>query len=343
MMKPLSNESLISRQSVAITNCLEPLLAILNWPGERHHLMDALPYYASTLELCDFIRTMEVLNYQSQSFKIHLKNIDPMLMPCLFIADQSVMVIIQKFDDKLLIFDGISNQQNLIPFSCQLGTAYFFTPVVEQDAIKKINPNWFGLTLRKFSGLFYQSLFIGLFLNIFALSIPIFSMAIYNQVIATGSLNILAGFTIGILIAISGMIILQRLQTNLFAHIGARINTEIGNNIFTRLLFLPAQYTEGASISAQVSRIRDFDNIHEFFTSPLMSAIFELPFIVIFILVMAALGGWIAIIPVIMIALFCIIYSILHPFVKRSNSFAALDASVRQEVYIRIATTCTYN
>lgn len=326
----------VNRQAVALTNCLEPLLHALGWPGERYHLMDALPYYTCALELHDFQHTMEVLNYECKSFKINLADLDTQLMPCLFITSaQEALVVLEKKGDKFIVFDGIANQRNILQHSWMSGTGYYFSYITEQEEAKhSVKSNWFSDILHKYSQVFLQIVFIGFFLNLLALSVPIFSMFIYNQVIASGSLHLLPAFTVGVVIAIIGMIVLQGLQSTLFFHVGARINALMGKLAFERLLFLPPAFTEGASVSAQVLRIRDFDNIRDLFTGSLINIFFELPFVIIFIFTIALLGGSLALIPLIMAGIFALIYLVIHPYVMDQTLRAAKNASVRQELVL---------
>jgi len=323
----------ISRESIALTHCLEPLLKSLKWPGERRHLMDALPFYVSALEVNDFIHTMEILNYNCKKFKTNIKNVSSMFVPALFISDRNdIMVILEKNENNFLIFDGNKNQNNIFESPDLQGNLFFFDKNKLDETPHVVKQDWFGTMLRKLHHLFAHAFWIGLFTNLLALSVPLFSMAVYNQVIATDSTSILMSYSIGIVIALIGSVILQQLQNKIFSHISTKINSTVSNAIFERLLFLPASYTESASISAQISRIRDFDNIQEFFSGPLISVLFDLPFVIIFLITMAILSGSLVFVPLVMIGIFALTYLIMHSSILRYNMQIGKSSSAKQEL-----------
>ena len=55
--------------------------------------------------------------------------------------------------------------------------------------------------------------------------------------------------------------------------------------------------TERSSVTSQLSKIRHFDSIRDFFVGQTATTMLEAPFIILFIGVIAVLGGWIAVIP----------------------------------------------
>src|SRR5690606_38810289 len=105
-------------------------------------------------------------------------------------------------------------------------------------------------------------------LNILALVTPLFVMAVYDKVIGSGSMTTLTYLAFGVAIALACDSVLREIRSRITAFIGARLDNIVGNAIFQKILFLPPAFTERASIGAQVSRIKDFETIREFFTGP---------------------------------------------------------------------------
>ena len=54
---------------------------------------------------------------------------------------------------------------------------------------------------------------------------------------------------------------------------------------------MKAAYTESASISSQLSRIKTFESVRKFFTGPLFTVIVELPFTVILLTAIWLVAG----------------------------------------------------
>lgn len=315
---------------------LLPLLEALKWRGDVRHVAEAIPHFIDELDITSFRNILASLNYESRSIDLKLKEIDPRLMPCLFLPEDGDAIILIGLEQGYVnIFESTTKSYQKIPFDELKGTVYLFKAIDHEDILstqQKIG--WFRAVGERFRGLVYQTLGITFVLNLLALSTPLFVMAVYDKVVATGSLSTLAFFAIGVGIAVLCDLVLRSIRTRILSFIGARLNNIIGIAIFHKILFMPPAFTERATIGAQVARIKDFENIRDFFTGPMALVLFELPFVVIFISVIAFLGGPVAFVPIIMIALFAIVGMIFSPLIRRGVSQSARAASQRQELVV---------
>ena len=193
---------------------------------------------------------------------------------------------------------------------------------------------WFGGIATRFSQLGYQLLLITFVLNIMALATPIFVMGIYDRVIGTRSISMLIQFSIGIGIILIMTWVLRTLRSQIVSHFGARLDTLVSGAIFERLLALPPAFTERAPVGVQISRIRDFESVREFFTGPMAMVMLEMPFVPIFLIVMFYLGGWLAMVPIALIGVFVLIGLISFPIVSRRVSELGRNGANRQEFLV---------
>ncbi len=279
---------------------------------------------------------MATLHFQSRPLQTKLLAVDRRLFPCLFLPEKGDAIVLLDFEPSgIRVFDGGQNEERVVPRENIRGTVYFFSPVDEEDlqsAQSKVG--WFSAVSERFRSLIYQTLGITFILNVLALVTPLFVMAVYDKVVATGSLPTLAFFAFGVGIAMICDVILRSIRSKIMAYIGARLDNIVGIAIFHKILFLPPTYTERATIGAQVARIKDFETIRDFFTGPMALVLFELPFVVIFIATIAFLGGPVAFISVIMIACFLILGLVIMPLLRNSVSKAARASSKKQELIV---------
>ncbi len=324
------------KEATDLSNCLMKLLHALNWRGDRRHIAEALPHFTNQLDVTSFRNIMGTLHYQSRPVKLRLMSIDTRLFPCLFLPeDGDAMVLLGYEKEGLRVFDGGLNEERLQPRSNIRGTAYFFSPV-DADEIQSAQSKvgWFRAVSERFRALVYQTLGITFVLNILALVTPLFVMAVYDKVVATGSLPTLAFFAFGVGVAIGCDVILRMIRSKIMAFIGARLDNIVGIAIFHKILFLPPTFTERATIGAQVARIKDFETIRDFFTGPMAMVLFELPFVFIFIITIAALAGPVVFVSIIMMACFFILGLIISPLLRNSVSRAARASSKKQELIV---------
>lgn len=320
-----------------LSNCLLPLLAALNWRGDKRHIAEALPHFTNSLDITSMRNILATLHYQSRPVKLKLSGIDQRLFPCLYLPENGDALILLGYEpDGIRIFDGGLNVERIMPRGGTTdGTAYFFS-VVDADDLQSTQSKvgWFRAVSERFRALVYQTLGITFVLNILALVTPLFVMAVYDKVVATGSLPTLAFFAFGVGVAIVCDLILRMIRSKIMAFIGARLDNIVGIAIFHKILFLPPAFTERATIGAQVARIKDFETIRDFFTGPMAMVLFELPFVFIFIITIAVLAGPVVFVSMIMMACFLILGLIISPLLRHSVGRAARASSKKQELIV---------
>lgn len=335
---PAHSEPALAALSEAtdLSNCLMALLNALNWRGDKRHIAEALPHFTNALDLTSFRNIMATLHYGSRPVKLRMAGIDQRLFPCLYLPDDGDAMIMLGYEPSgIRVFDGGQNAEVIVPRGDIRGTAFFFSPVDAADLqSSQSKVGWFRAVSERFRSLVYQTLGITLVLNILALVTPLFTMAVYDKVVATGSLPTLAFFAFGVGVAIGCDVILRMIRSKIMAFIGARLDNIVGIAIFHKILFLPPTFTERATIGAQIARIKDFETIRDFFTGPMAMVLFELPFVFIFIFTIAVLAGPVVFVSIIMMACFMILGLIITPLLRNSVGRAARASSKKQELIV---------
>lgn len=312
--------------------CLLPLLKALGWKGDPRNVAEALPHFANDLDLTGLRNVMANLNYSSRPERLAIEQIDPRLLPCLFLPDrQHALVVKSNRGGEIEVFDSAVGESRRLENGSLRGTAYFFSAVVDPGPSRT---GWFRTVLDRFRPLFWQAFFVTLFLNVMSLGAPIFVMNVYDKVIGTGSIPTLWAFCIGVGVALTFDTILRSVRARILAFIGARLDNIMGNNIFQHILSLPPGFTERATIGAQVARIKDFESVREFFTGPLATVFMELPFAIFYFAIIFMLGGVLALVPVVGTVFFIIGGMVVMPVVRKNVAVAGRAGSRRQEFLV---------
>ncbi|MBT6827411.1 MAG: ATP-binding cassette domain-containing protein, partial [Rhodospirillales bacterium] len=324
-----------------ISNCLVPLLVNMGWRGHPRHVAEAIPHFVDELDITAFRNVMANLRYESWPLTLSLGEIDNRLTPCLFLPDNAdAIVVLSNEGGKVRFFDGGTQQVKVVDTPKVQGTAYIFHQLeADLTTAQRLKSGWFRVVIERFRPLIYQTLILTFVLNLFALATPIFVMAVYDKVVATGSMETLSYFAGGVMLALCGDMVLRNLRAKVLAQIGARLDNIVGNAVFQRILFLPPTFTERATVGSQVARIKDFENVREFFTGNMALTFIELPFSVIFITVIAILGGPVAFVPMVMMVLFFLLSLVMQPLIQKSVSRASRGAARRQELVVETLST----
>ena len=275
-----------------ISACLNPLLQALEINFNEAQIFDALPHFTDDLDIDGFRNTLANLQFESRSVDIKLADMDPRALPVLYIPNRgSAMVVLFFTGDEALVFDGGARQNTRIKTADIEGEAYFFRHLDQTEISNRSNyRNWFSTLVNRFRPILALGLGLTLLINIISLAIPLFVMAIYDKVVGTGSVSLLSHLVAGAILTLGADFTLRKLRTRAVSYFGARIDNLVGNEVFRHILYLPPPYTERATISSQVARIRDFDGVRDFVTGPQALLLFELPFTIIFLCSIALLA-----------------------------------------------------
>lgn len=165
---------------------------------------------------------------------------------------------------------------------------------------------WFWPVLARNWWIYAQVLLAALLINLFQLAMPIFTMLVYDRVVPNGAVETLWVLTIGT----GGVLVLDLVIRSLRAHFieaaGARADVQIAGAIFEQVMNIRLE-ARPASAGAFASILREFETVREFFTSATLATLVDLPFMLLFVLVIWIIGGplaWVAlgVLPLIAVA-----------------------------------------
>ncbi len=320
-----------------IAACLVPLLKDLGWRGNPRHVAEALPHFADSLDEDGLRAVLANLNYATRPIRIELRALDPRLAPFIFVPDtQPAMVVLGQEGPLVTIFNGATSMvENIEPKGIR-GVAHIIENVADGNGAATAKPqpgNWFEGTARRFRGLVMQMLGITCITSLLALAVPLFIMTVYDKVLGSGSQQTLYYLAAGVCLALAADMGLRLIRGRILAYIGGRIDMILGTAAFQQILHLPVLMTERATIGSQVTRLRQFEAVREFFIGPMAGVVLDLPFAVIFVAVIALVGGHLAWIPIVLIALFAVIGLLVTPVLRRRVSRSS-DAKAKRQGFL---------
>ena len=341
LQQVMENGSLRAFESISeITACLTPLLDALEWRGDQRDIAEALPHFAYDLTVMDLRNSLAHLGYDSKPVRHPLGKMDSRLTPFLYVPDNGApLVVFEADDDTFTIFDSNVREIRREIRKDVKGTAYVFRALEEDRTPVHQRPqSWFGGLVERFRPDIKHLLLLSLVLNVLALAIPLFILALYDKVIPTGSVSTLVALSGGVLLALGFEFGFRYLRSNLIAFVGGRVDYLIGTAIFRRLMDLPPAQTEQAPLGSQISRLKELYAIRSVFTGPLCIALFDLPFVLLFLVVIFFLGGWLVVVPLAAMALLAIVAFGMRPHLSRLLHRSAAATSTHQAFLVETTT-----
>jgi ABC-type bacteriocin/lantibiotic exporter with double-glycine peptidase domain len=135
-------------------------------------------------------------------------------------------------------------------------------------------------------------------INALGLVLSLYVLFVYDVIIATRAWDTLAFFAAGALGVLACELKLRRTRARMIAYVAARFDGIVSVRTLASVLNLPLSMTERAPLAAQVSRFRQFEIGRELFAGNLASALFDLPFTLLFTAALFVVGGLLGFVPV---------------------------------------------
>ena len=193
--------------------------------------------------------------------------------------------------------------------------------------------HWFRSRLagqwRGFAEVAVASLLIALL----SVATALFAMQVYDRVVPTQATETLWALAIGVLISVFFEFLLRSLRAQMIESGGKRLDLALSQQLFQQAITLKFAAKPG-STGAFVSQIRDFEVVREFFTATTLGACSDLPFTLLFLGLIAFIGGPLALVPAVAIVLMLTPSLLAQPTVSRLAREGMREAAVKNAVLL---------
>ncbi len=164
--------------------------------------------------------------------------------------------------------------------------------------------------------------------NMLAISTAIFAMQVYDRVVPTSAYDTLWILASGVGLAVVLEFVLRTLRAHLLDVTGKGLDLQLSSRLFEQVMQLRLAAKPG-STGAFSAQIREFESVREFFTSSTIGAISDLPFVLLFLGVIAYIGGPVAWVP------FTAIWLMVMPGLLAQGRLAKLSRQNLREGAVR--------
>jgi ATP-binding cassette subfamily C protein LapB len=136
----------------------------------------------------------------------------------------------------------------------------------------------------------------GILINIVALATSLYSMQVYDRVVPTGAQQTLLALTLGVFIAIGFELIVKFLRSFINERLGDNIDRHLAKAIYSRFLNVRLDQLP-ASVGSLAAQLKGYETIRNFLVTIPSQLFVDLPFIIVFTLVIYMIAGPLAYIP----------------------------------------------
>ncbi len=321
-----------------LLGCLVEMTRLHARPSTRAALTAGIPLEKGCLTPSLFARSAARAGFASKIVRRPLERIDNALLPAILLLHGDEACILLGWEGE----GAAASARLLFPESGQgeirlgreelqaryLGIAIFCRPRFTFDArapeVGKVKlRHWFWGTLAEQWPVYRDVVAAALLINVFALVMPLFTMNVYDRVVPNNAVDTLWMMALGVLLIIGMDFGVRLLRGHFIDLAGARIDVQLSSSIMERVLGMRME-GKPASVGSFASNLRAFESVRDFIASATVSALIDLPFALIFILVIIWISWPLALIPLV-----ALVIGLIYAYVVQHKMHELAETSYR--------------
>lgn len=328
-----------------LLDCLVELTRIHGRPSTHAALAAGLPIGEEGLKPSLFARAAARAGFSSRMVRRSLEKIDSALLPVILLLENNGACILLDWAG-----EGNSEARVLFPETGQgavtlpreellrryTGIAIFARPHFRFDQrtppLAEVRQrHWFWGAMLDQLPVYRDILAAALLINVFALAMPVFTMNVYDRVVPNFAEETLWMLAIGLLMVLGADYGLRLLRGHFVDLAGSRIDLNLSSLIMERVLGMRMS-SRPASVGSFAANLRSFETVRDFIASATVTALIDLPFALLFLLVILWIS-W----PLVFLPLLGIIAVVVYSYIVQ-HKMRELSETVFRASALRNAT-----
>ncbi len=236
-----------------------------------------------------------------------LAEISPLVLPCILLLknERSCVLLSLKDGRASIIMPELpdSTQTVSVEELQQSYSGYAIFATVPKAPEKRINAprlgkgkRWFWDVLQYYAPIYRHVAIASVVINLIAVASPLFVMNVYDRVVPNNATDTLWVLASGIFVIYIFNFILSALRTHFVDVAGRNADVVLSSLLVEKVLAMRLD-AKPESTGAMVNNLREFEQLREFFSSSSLLACIDLPFLVIFLLLIAFIAGPMVFVP----------------------------------------------
>lgn len=193
--------------------------------------------------------------------------------------------------------------------------------------------HWFWSEVWKERGQYAYVMLASFLISLLAFAMPLFTMNVYDRIIPNKAASSLWVLALGAMFAIAVEYGLRLARTGLIDEVGRGIDARLSQRLLDKVLNLPLA-TQRGSTGALARRVTEYEQVRDFFASTTVVLVTDIFFLFVFVGLIAVLGGWLAVIPIVSMAIMLVMGWLLQRRMSLAVADAQVDTSLLQTTLI---------
>ena len=285
-----------------ILSSLCTLSSLLGQPLTLDVLTSSLPADRRAPSIAACLRAVEQQGLTARSFyRPKLKTLSRLSLPCVLLLhnDNSCILVDINQNEASIIPAELDGQRRIIPLEQlqQDYSGYCIFAHVHNKLDKRVGEKehdstrqWFWGTILRFWPIYKHVLLATMVINILGIAGPLFVMNVYDRVVPNNAVETLWVLALGVMIAYTFDFILRNMRGYFVDVAGKNADVLIASRLMQQLTGMRMDHKPD-STGTLANNLREFESLREFFSSTTLLGLVDIPFIAIFIVLIAYIGG----------------------------------------------------
>ena len=221
-------------------------------------------------------------------------------LPCIIFDKNSKPYVLLKKGKEALIYDPVEDKE----FKKELSylknfeeSILVFRDPKKEDLIDIAkNKDWFWNPIKKFWRSYIEIGILTLFINIFALAVPLFTMSVYDRVVPNNATETLFVLAVGVLIILLFDVYFKSVRNYIIEKVGKSLGVYLEEELMKRVLNVQAQY-DNMLIGTKANLFRELSIVRDFFATKSVVQVIDFPFFFIALIVIFIISPMVALVP----------------------------------------------
>ncbi len=202
---------------------------------------------------------------------------------------------------------------------------------------KNNKSSWFWQIIRHFAPLYLHVGIASLMVNLFALAMPLFVMNVYDRIVPNNAFESLWVLTFGIVLTLILDFVLRNARAYFVDTAGRNTDVLLMGKFMDIISDIRLDVMPNTSVGGLLAKVREFEYIREFMGSTTLIAFLDLPFILLYILLIGLLGGWLVLVPLCFVPIMLFSTFIVQNSFKRATQVQLQDSVKKNALLGEIA------
>ena len=292
-----------------ILNVVQHLAELWGRPASRDAIVAGLPLEDGRLTESLLEPALDRVGLRTRNARKSLRQLADFEMPAIFVSLQGELQVCmaREANGALRCFQASSNRERILDRSMvDLRVRRNFLIVQPEfggsdtapHAAQTRKTHWLRAAL---SGHWRSVFFImlaAIFINVFAVAFPIFSLNVYDRVLPNAATSTLWILAVGLAVVLVFDLVLKLARGAIIDYVGRKIDHRLSSVLFDRVTNT-SMGARPASTGAFINRITQYEVLRDFLASSTLVMFVDVLFMGVFAYVIAVLVGWVVVFPII--------------------------------------------